>query len=612
MEGLLDKPLNPNKLLKEQFVSNLTGSSLLEIAALSTIVPAVVVLRKWNSEDTIRRDSVKKNDDALRSHKYWMYYFSLLAMDYLTVVLPILLIFTVLAEWAYICAFSLVIVISICTMFKRSQFHLKAPQHNLPSLRTDISSYRVSVILVTCLSILAVDFKIFPRRYAKAETYGSGIMDLGVGSFVVANALVSREARNITTMRWKASLRSISPLVFLGFARLISTSGVDYQVHVGEYGVHWNFFFTLAAISILTSIIRIHPKYCGVVGLLVLAGYQVWLSFGLNEYLISNERSADIISQNKEGVYSILGYWGMYLIGVSLGYYVFLDTSPKFKSRSTQVVKVWVLAASFWILTIILDGYVERVSRRMCNFAYVMLVFGQNFQVISILTLAGYTSYDKNLILEDAFNQNMLGSFLLANILTGVVNLSVDTLAASSLTAFIILSQIFRYLEELHKIVHCLARLFTTVFQKMVPYNFMIISAGYLQHYQNNNNITSHPVVQRVRRVNRVGEWWWLAVEQSRVWLRELSKGVVGGLEKREVCELGRHRARVPKSGATRRDEELSSGVASEQRRLRQPSAGKGRDGRPGSREEARRLAEKQGGGVLELRREEPTYRRFA
>jgi hypothetical protein len=36
-----------------------------------------------------------------------------------------------------------------------------------------------------------------------------------------------------------------------------------------------------------------------------------------------------------------------------------------------------------------------------------------NDQVISILTLAGYTSYDKNLILEDAFNQNMLGSFLL-------------------------------------------------------------------------------------------------------------------------------------------------------------------------------------------------------
>ncbi|VAH42378.1 unnamed protein product [Triticum turgidum subsp. durum] len=440
MEGLLDRPLNLNKLLKEQFVSNLTGSSLLEIAVLSTIVPAVVVLRKWSSRDNIRRDSVKKNDDALADHKDEVYYFSALVIDCLTVVLPILLIFTILAEWAYICAISLVVVISIYILLKsfRSQSHLKAQQH-LPSLRADISSYRVSVVLVTCLSILAVDFKIFPRRYAKAETYGSGIMDLGVGSFVVANALVSRQARNITSMRWKAALRSISPLVFLGFARLISTSGVDYQVHVGEYGVHWNFFFTLAAVSILTSIIRIHPKYCGIVGMLVLAGYQVWLNFGLNEYLTSDERSADIIGQNKEGVYSIFGYWGMYLIGVSLGYFLFHNLSSKGKIRSTQVVKVWVLAASFWILAIILDSYVERVSRRMCNFAYVMLVFGQNFQVISILTLAGSISHDKNLVLEEAFNQNMLGVFIVANILTGLVNLSVDTLSASPLAAFMIL-----------------------------------------------------------------------------------------------------------------------------------------------------------------------------
>ncbi|PAN49429.1 hypothetical protein PAHAL_9G448600 [Panicum hallii] len=448
MEGrLLDKSLNPNKLLKEQFVSNLTGSSMSEIAALSTIVPALVVLRKWSSGDNTRRDAAKKNDDkVLPVRKDWMQYFSTLVVDYLTVVLPVLLVFTVLAEWAYTCAISLIILISVYIMFKRSQSHLKAGLSQPPSLRTDISSYRVSVVLVTCLCILAVDFKIFPRRYAKAETYGSGIMDLGVGSFVVANALVSRQARNITSMSFRAALSSVSPLVFLGFARIISTSGVDYQVHVGEYGVHWNFFFTLAAVSILTSIVRIHPKHCGLVGLLILAGYQIWLSSGLNEYLISDKRSADIISQNKEGVYSILdaginaGYWGMFLIGVSLGYYLFVDTSSKGKSRNTQVVKVWVLAAAFWILAIILDRYIERVSRRMCNFAYVMLVFGQNFQVLSILTLADFISYEKNLILEDAFNQNMLGSFLLANILTGLVNLSVDTLSASSLTAFMILS----------------------------------------------------------------------------------------------------------------------------------------------------------------------------
>jgi hypothetical protein len=37
------------------------------------------------------------------------------------------------------------------------------------------------------------------------------------------------------------------------------------------------------------------------------SGFQTWLSFGLNEYLISNERNGGIISQNKEGVYSIFG-----------------------------------------------------------------------------------------------------------------------------------------------------------------------------------------------------------------------------------------------------------------------------------------------------------------
>ena len=41
--------------------------------------------------------------------------------------------------------------------------------------------------------------------------------------------------------------------------------------------------------------------------LFIFTGYQVWLNFGLNEYLTSDERSVDIIGQNKEGVYSIFG-----------------------------------------------------------------------------------------------------------------------------------------------------------------------------------------------------------------------------------------------------------------------------------------------------------------
>ncbi|KAJ1688324.1 hypothetical protein LUZ63_019714 [Rhynchospora breviuscula] len=438
---LFETPLNPNKRLKEEFVSNLTGSSMLEIAALSTIVPGLVVLRKWNSSCLLNdyvQGFVKKGKIVKPSPKGLGSHLAGLAFDYIFVILPILLFFTLLAEWCYQFAILIILLLLFKTTSKRSKFCSKAENSQLSSFRSIISSYRVSVVVVTCLCILAVDFKIFPRRYAKTETYGTGLMDLGVGSFVVANALVSKQARDFKSLNLKAALQSISPLILLGFGRLISTTGVDYQVHVGEYGVHWNFFFTLAAVSILSSFIRIHPKYCGLLGFLILSGYQMILAFGLSEYLTSSKREANLISQNKEGIFSIFGYWGMYLISVYFGHKLLFRGNSSGKDVRPQYlrIKIWALAAVFWTLTIILDNYVQRVSRRMCNMAYVAIVLAQNFQVLSVLTLADSGG---NLVLEDAFNQNLLGSFLLANILTGMVNLSMDTLSASPVTALIIL-----------------------------------------------------------------------------------------------------------------------------------------------------------------------------
>ncbi|WOL02695.1 hypothetical protein Cni_G11414 [Canna indica] len=406
---------------------------------MATTLHDNVSLGKVNSEAA----ASKKDDDAASRHRDFRSYAVSLTVDYLFVVLPVLLILTVLAEWAYIFTFLLILLLFICVTVKRSSYpYFKGEQH-LSSLRTTISSYRVLVVLITCLSILAVDFRIFPRRYAKTETYGTSLMDLGVGSFVLANALVSRKARNSTSMNWIAMLKSASPLILLGFGRLISTSTVDYQVHVGEYGVHWNFFFTLAAVSLLSSLFDIHPKYCGILGFLVLIGYQVCLVYGLNIYLISNERTAHIISQNKEGLFSIFGYWGMYLIGVCLGYYILFGNYSAKEARSIQSIRASVLIVTvlFWILSIASDKYVERVSRRMCNLAYVMLVIAQNFQVLSVLMLSDFIPGHKPLVLEEAFNYNLLGSFLLANVLTGLVNLYVDTLSASSVTSIGVLDE---------------------------------------------------------------------------------------------------------------------------------------------------------------------------
>ncbi|KAI8531008.1 hypothetical protein RHMOL_Rhmol11G0104300 [Rhododendron molle] len=435
---------NPYKHMKEQFVSNLTGSSMLEIIALATAVPVLILLRRCFCSNGMRdgnatKISSKKNDDVIVGVWSLRAYMGAMLLDFLLIILPLLLFFTVLSEWTSVAAVLLTLLLIFLIAAKRYGASIYL-EDGVDSLRSNISSYRVSMMVVTCLCILAVDFRIFPRRYAKTETYGTSLMDLGVGSFVLANSLVSRQARGFPLLKWKNALQSSSPLVVLGIGRLLSTAGVDYQVHVGEYGVHWNFFFTLAAVSILSSIINIPPKYSGILGSLIVVGYQVCLINGLNVYLLSNERGTDIISQNKEGIFSIFGYWGMYLVGVQLGSYLFFGNSKQvLRSNNWAKVRVGILSLLFWLLTVILDRKVERVSRRTCNVAYVTFVLAQNLQVLAILMLSDYIPGHKISVLEEAFNQNLLASFLLANVLTGVVNLFIETLFASSASALAIL-----------------------------------------------------------------------------------------------------------------------------------------------------------------------------
>ncbi|KAI5639547.1 hypothetical protein M9H77_00622 [Catharanthus roseus] len=418
------KSFNPHKHLKEQFVSNLKGSSMLEIFLLTTTLSVgnlfcfLFLLIVFSIADSTEKEaSLKKNDDRVVVSESLRAYMAGII---------------VLSEWISLSLALVIFLLLISLAAKRlGLFH---QENGVISLRENVSSYRVSMMLLTCLCILAVDFKIYPRRYAKAETYGAGLMDLGVGSFVLANSFVSRQAQGVSKMSVRNAVRSSSPLILLGFARLIFTSGVDYQVHVGEYGVHWNFFFTLAAVAILTSLVNLPPKYCGILGILILAGYQYVLLHGLNEYLLSDERGTDIISLNKEGIFSIFGYWATYLVGVQLGSYLLFENHAGNTSRANKRagIRVCILCLLFWSLTLFLDQFVEKVSRRMCNMTYVTLVLATNLQVLAITMISGSIPGSKLSVLEEAFNQNLLGSFLLANVLTGLINLSIDTLFVSS------------------------------------------------------------------------------------------------------------------------------------------------------------------------------------
>jgi phosphatidylinositol glycan class W len=112
--------------------------------------------------------------------------------------------------------------------------------------------------------------------------------------------------------------KSSSILILIGLLRLISLKSTDYVEHVSEYGVHWNFLFTIAAVKVLCAPICV---YIGnnalsmfVFAFAVGRSYQYWLENGLADFMLSEERDlSNLLSANKEGVYSVIGYCSIYL-----------------------------------------------------------------------------------------------------------------------------------------------------------------------------------------------------------------------------------------------------------------------------------------------------------
>ena len=58
--------------------------------------------------------------------------------------------------------------------------------------------------------------------------------------------------RSVKEFVWRviSSLWSSLPLLVFGAGRLLAVKATDYHEHVSEYGVHWNFFFTLAIVKV--------------------------------------------------------------------------------------------------------------------------------------------------------------------------------------------------------------------------------------------------------------------------------------------------------------------------------------------------------------------------
>ncbi|KAJ2663150.1 Glucosaminyl phosphatidylinositol (GlcN-PI) nositol acylation protein [Coemansia sp. RSA 1200] len=329
-----------------------------------------------------------------------------------------------------------------------------------------LSIYRAEMMLLTCFCILAVDFEVFPLKYAKVETFGTSVMDLGVGSFVFSAGIVGAKAflpRKVNdklvlptlSSQLKAGIWAALPILVLGISRFLLTESMDYQKHVSEYGTHWNFFFTLGFLPVLVPLGMSLFTDLRVTSLVLVVVYQMLYSLTpLGNWLEDAERT-DFISANREGIFSFIGYLTMFLMGVSLGKEILPD-APTFEARRMRIVSVlgvWTTAFISYTLATFVFGI--EPSRRFANAPYCFWIAGFNSAMVWIFMLIEEDidsklppslsrsnrppGYDVPIIL-DAINKNSLTTFLVANVLTGLVNMLCETLVRGVAEAYVILA----------------------------------------------------------------------------------------------------------------------------------------------------------------------------
>ncbi|CAK9812814.1 GPI-anchored wall transfer protein 1 [Anthophora plagiata] len=487
---------------KEAFVSGHGGTTSREV--IITLMPNICSILLTTTTMSLLGRIIHKNIRVL--------------LEFALIVIPCILCCTILSEYivTVCCAMMVISVINILLLginsHALSTYNIKSAYGKRPF----ITNFRALTNIITAVCILAIDFHIFPRKFSKTEVFGYSLMDTGVGLFILSNALVAPEAKDFAprfrtgffltiSKNIKHSARSCIPLLILGFGRSVAIEVLGYQKHITEYGIHWNFFITLAFVKLFTSSITstINSRYSLLSGIWILGMHEYILSTkGLKEWVLSDRPRNDFVSANREGVVSVPGYVGLYLIGVAVGRLIHSTYQNLHAQNSLQhrhktfhmklfgyefdasynesmilCIKLSLISAQTCAATLFCDSYF-RVSRRLANAGYCMWILTLGVMVLTLLLLTEILTdilihattdsdniekktrtqkihakhkrenvsddseknvTDNTIEIFEAVNYNGLLFFFLSNLMTGGINMLVRTLHVNQLRALQIL-----------------------------------------------------------------------------------------------------------------------------------------------------------------------------
>jgi len=467
---------------KEEFVTGHSGTSPHEILVLCLVIPIGLQLyyKLHHYVSTSTSNSSRKHSIIMKICQ------SDVIIEFITLIVPMLLVQTSLFRPMFLLLGMQMIKLLLALLIPQSTFNTKqttskSSQYNNNKQRpVFLTIHRSCVYILTTIAILAVDFNIFPRTFCKTEVSGYGWMDLGAASFIIiagwasvfsSSSKYNRQTATSTSMLAKKAIMKCTPLLLIGLIRLATNKGLEYQEHVSEYGVHWNFFFTLCCVEgfmvvwkglkrNLTSTNNNLPVDF-ILALIMMIPYQIYLSYGGGQDFIENgERRCNNDSficnayvANREGILGVVGYLSLRLLSEDLGRICLLprmgDSTKQRNGKQMVQRRLFVASLMLWIAHLCLTlGLQIPTSRRSTNASFILWSLAHNMSLLCMIhyimlrteEFNGSSSGQHTPKILEAVNRYGLVVFLSSNIITGLVNLFLDTLHSSDGKAMLILS----------------------------------------------------------------------------------------------------------------------------------------------------------------------------
>ncbi|OAF68106.1 hypothetical protein A3Q56_04172 [Intoshia linei] len=263
----------------------------------------------------------------------------------------------------------------------------KKLQHNYIQI---LKKCVLALVNIVNLMIFAADFVVFPRKFLKSTSvigHTYSLMDCGTMYFIFINSIFGIILLESKKFKIKILFKQCTKLLIIGFIRLSITTLSGYSVQVQEYGKHLNFFFILAFVKILCGILNRYITktimsmfLCGCSFFFI---YEITLYYGVKYFILTDIKRTNFLIANREAIF-VLG------LIYNLSHYRTLVNGQEY----------------FGVFTICFIMMIPLIIINVYN------------------TLKSETSTDRLMYLKLS---HVFLVFLLANVLTGLFNISINT-----------------------------------------------------------------------------------------------------------------------------------------------------------------------------------------